>query len=72
MHGGGHQTNQHKAAVPFLQRTEAKMAGDDAGDELGGGRSSGYVGIDETEGKTSGALLLEHLRGALKPLMASE
>ena len=48
------------------------MAGDDAGDELGGGRSSGIIGVIEIEGITRGAGLLQHLRDALKPLVASD
>ena len=64
--------NQQTAAVPFLQRPEAKMAEDGAGDELGGGRSSGIIGVIETEGITRGDGLLQHLRDALKPLVASD
>ena len=49
--GDRHQTIGRSIGDPFLQRTGAKMAGDDAGDELSGCRSSGTIGIIDPEAR---------------------
>ena len=69
---GKHQKNGTSPAVPFLHLAGADLAGDDAGDELGGGQSSGVIGVIETEGATHGTQLLRHLCDGLKLLVASE
>ena len=48
------------------------VAGIDAGDKLGGGRSSGLVGVTITGLNTRGAGLLRHLLDELEPMVASE
>ncbi len=52
---GEHQKNGTSPAAPFLHLAGADLAGDDAGDELGGGRSSGVIGGFETGGSTLGS-----------------
>ena len=51
---GEHQKNDTSPAVPFLHLAGADLAGDDAGDELGGGQGSGVIEVIDTEGVAHG------------------
>ena len=42
---GEHQRNDTSPAASFLRLAGADLAGDDAGDELGGGQGSGVIGV---------------------------
>ena len=52
---GEHQRNGTSPAASFLRLAGADLAGDDAGDELGGGQGSGVIGVFESEGSTLGS-----------------
>lgn len=47
--GGLHRSNGHSPASPLEQAPGAGVVGMDAGDELGGYRSSGLVELEATE-----------------------
>ena len=52
---GEHQKNGTPPAAPFLHLDGAELAGDDAGDELGGGQGSGVIGVFDPEETTLGS-----------------
>ena len=52
---GEHQKNGTSPAAPFLHLAGANLAGDDAGDELGGGQGSGVIGVFATGESTLGS-----------------
>ena len=52
---GEHQRNDTSPAASFLDLAGADLAGDDAGDELGGGQGSGIIVVFEAEGSTLGS-----------------
>ena len=45
---GEHQKNCTSPAAPFLHLAGADLAGDDAGDELGGSQGSGVIDTERT------------------------
>ena len=51
---GVHQKDDMSLAGSFLHLAGADLAGDDAGDELGGGQGSGVIGVFDSEGTTHG------------------
>ena len=51
---GEHQRNGTSPAASFLRLAGADLAGDDAGDELGGGQGSGVIEVIDTEGVAHG------------------
>ena len=52
---GEHQRNGTSPAASFLRLAGADLAGDDAGDELGGGQGSGVIGVFDSEETTLGS-----------------